>query len=168
MELLEPLGLDFKLVAIQLFGFLILWWMLKKFLFGRVVELIQKRGDEIKGAYEDNERVRDEVQALKADYEKKLQEAREEAAAIIQKATEQAEKAGQEIVESTRQEANQIKERGLAQIEQEKKKIVSEIRTDVINLSVEIARRLIAKSIAPDEAEKLTDDVIKQIGGISS
>ena len=74
-ELLEQLGLNFKLVFIQLVGFLLLYWLLKKFLFGRVMEMIQKRGDEISGAYENNEKTREEVTALKLQYEQKLKEA---------------------------------------------------------------------------------------------
>lgn len=166
-ELLEQLGLNFKLVFIQIIGFLLLYWLLKKFLFGRVMNMIQKRGDEIRSAYEENEKTRDTVNALKAEYDQKLQEARQAADAIVHTATQQAERAGQEIIEKTRQEADQIKARGLAEIEQEKKRVISEIRTDVVNLSVKIASQVIEKTIDPQEARKLTDDVIKQIGGLT-
>jgi F-type H+-transporting ATPase subunit b len=168
MEMLKPLGLNFKLLFIQFVGFMILFWMLKKFLFGRVVEMIQKRGDEIRGAFEANEKTRNEAQALKLDYEKKLQDARRDADELIQTARQKAEKAGQEIIEKTRQEANQLRDKGLAEIEQEKKRVISEIRREVVNLSVDIARRIIGKAIDPREAEKLTDDVIDKIGGMSA
>ncbi len=166
-ELLAPLGLNFKLLFIQLFGFLILFWLLKKFLFGRVMEMVQKRGDEIRSAYEENERTRDEVKSLQSEYQQKLQEARKEAEEIIQSATEKAEKAGQEIITKTRQEADDLRKRGLAEIEQEKQKVISEVRTDVVNLSVEIAKRLIEKSVEKQDAEKLADDVIKKLGGVT-
>jgi F-type H+-transporting ATPase subunit b len=166
-ELLDQLGLNFKLVFIQLVGFILLYWLLKKFLFGRVMEMIQKRGDEIKGAYEENEKIRDEASVLKAEYEKKLQDAKIEAESILHRATEKAEKAGQEIIEKTRLEAGLIRDRGLAEIEQEKRKVISEIRNDVVNISVEIASRIIEKTIKPDEAAKLTDEVIKKIGGMT-
>ncbi len=162
------LGFNLKLAGIQLFGFLLLFWLLKKFLFGRVMDMIQKRGDEIRGAYEENERMRNEASGLKVEYEKRLQEARQEAESLVQKATERAEKAGQEIIEKTRQEADQIKERGLAEIEQEKKRVVTEIRSDVVNLSVEIASKVIEKTLGPADAEKLADDVIKKVGGTAS
>jgi F-type H+-transporting ATPase subunit b len=166
MELLKPLGLNFKLLFIQFVGFMILFWMLKKFLFTRVLEMIQRRGDEIRGAFEANEKTREEAQSLKLDYERKLQEARKEAEQIIQASKLAAEKAGQEIIEKTRQEASQLRDRGLAEIEQEKKKVITEIRRDVVNLSVDIARRLIVKAVDQKEAEKLTDDVIAKIGGM--
>lgn len=166
-DLLEQLGLNFKLVFVQLVGFFLLYWLLKKFLFGRVVEMIQKRGDEIRGAYEGNEQTRNELNVLKNDYEKKLQDARQEADSIIQNATKKAEEASREIIEKTRVAANQIKEKGLLEIEQEKKKVISEIRSDVVNISVGIASRIIEKNIDSREAEKLSDDVITKMGGLS-
>lgn len=165
-ELLAPLGLNFKLLFIQLVGFLILFWLLKKFLFGRVMDMIQRRGDEIRSAYEENERTRDEVKQLQAEYQQKLQDARREAEAIVQRATDQASRAGQEIMDKTRQEADELRAKSLAAIEQEKKKVISEVRTDVVNLSVEIARRLLEKQIEPADAEKIADDVIARLGGV--
>lgn len=166
--LLDSLGFNYKLLFVQILGFLILFWLLKKFLFGRVLEMIQARGDEIRTTYETNEKTRNEVEALKAEYEQKLQEALKEAENIVQQAGERAEKAGQEIIEKTRREAEQIRERGLADIEQEKKRVIAEIRTEVVNLSVEIASRVIRKTIDAREAEGITDDVIKELGGLSA
>jgi F-type H+-transporting ATPase subunit b len=163
-ELLEQLGLNFKLVFIQLVGFILLYILLKKFLFGRVMEMIQKRGDDIRSAYEKNEETRDEVKSLKTEYEQKLLEARKEADVVIQTAKEKAEKAGQEIIEKTRQEAAQIRDKGLLEIKQEKKKVISEIRGDMVNISVEIASRILKKTISSGEAETLVDDVIKEVG----
>lgn len=167
MELLAPLGLNFKLVGIQLFGFIILFFLLKKFLWGRVLDMIQQRGDEIRKAYEENEKARDAAHELKAEYERKLQEAKQEAEAIVQKAVDRAEKAGQEVIEKTRQESDQIKERGLAEIEQEKSRVLSEIRTDVVELSMEIAKEVIEKTVDRKAAEELTDNAIKKLGGVS-
>lgn len=167
MELLKPLGLNFKLLFIQFIGFMILFWMLKKFLFGRIMDMIQRRTDEITGAYKSNEKVRDEVNALKVEYDQKLQEARKEAELVIQNAAQRAEKVGQEIVEKTRQEVAQLREKGLAEIEQEKKRVISEIRREVVNLSVDIARKIIEKAIEAKDAEKLTDEVIGKMGGVA-
>ena len=165
--LVQQLGLNFTLVGIQLFGFIILFLLLKKFLWGRVLEMIQKRGDEIRNAYEENEKNRNVANELKVEYEKRLQDAKKEAEAIVQLSVEKAEKAGQEVIEKTRQEADLIKEKGLAEIEQEKSRVLSEIRTDVVELSMEIAKDIIEKTVDKNVAEELTDGAIKKIGGVS-
>jgi len=166
-DLITALKINFKVLFTQFIGFMVLFWLLKKFLFGRVMDLIQSRTDEIRGAYDANEKTRQEVGSLKLQYEAQLQEARKEAEAIVQSSIQRAEKAGQEVIEKTRQEAAQIRDRGLADIEQEKKRVITEIRRDVVNLSVDIARKIIEKAVDTREAEKLTDDVINKIGGVS-
>jgi F-type H+-transporting ATPase subunit b len=166
-DLITALKINFKVLFTQFLGFMVLFLLLKKFLFGRVMDLIQSRTDEIRGAFDANEKTRDEVASLKLQYEQRLQEARKEAEAIIQSATQRAEKAGQEVIEKTRQEAAQIRDRGLADIEQEKKRVITEIRHDVVNLSVDIARKIITKAVDDKEAEKLTDDVINKTGGVT-
>jgi F-type H+-transporting ATPase subunit b len=165
-DILKQLGINFYLLFIQLVGFLILLWMMKKFLWGRVLDMIQNRTAEIKNAYDQNEQTRTEVDELKIEYEQKLQQARVEAESIVKDAVERAEQEARAVIEKTRSEAEQIRARGLADIEQEKKRVISEIRTEVIQVSVEIAGRLMARQIDSADVDRLTDEVISEIGGM--
>jgi F-type H+-transporting ATPase subunit b len=148
-DLITALKINFKVLFTQFVGFMILFLLLKKFLFGRVMDLIQTRTDEIRGAFDANEKTREEVASLKLQYEQRLQEARKE------------------VIEKTRRETAQIRDRGIAEIEQEKKRVITEIRRDVVSLSMEIARKIIDKAVDQKEAEKLTDEVINKIGGVT-
>lgn len=166
-DLITALKINFKVLFTQFIGFMVLFLLLKKFLFGRVLDLIQSRTDEIRGAFDANEKTRDEVASLKSQYEQRLWEARTEAEAIVDSATQRAEKAGQEVIDKTRQETARIRDRGLAEIEQEKKRVINEIRRDVVSLSVDIARKIIDKAVDEKEAEKLMDEAINKIGGVT-
>lgn len=165
-DILEQLGINFKLLFIQLLGFLILVWLMKKFLWGRVLDMIQNRTAEIKNAYDSNEKTRGEVNALKAGYEQKLQQARAEAETIVKSAIEQAEREGRDVIEKTRRDAEQIRLRALADIDHEKKKVIADMRTEVIHLSIEIAGRLLERQVDASDADRLTDAAISEIGGM--
>jgi len=165
-DILEQLGINFKLLFIQLLGFLILLWMMKKFLWGRVLDMIQNRTAEIKNAYDSNEKTRSEVIALKSEYEQKLYKARVEADAIVKSAVDQAEKEGRAIIEKSRIEAEQVRSRALADIDQEKKRVIAEMRIEVLRVSVEIAGRLLARQIDTADVGRITDEVISEIGGM--
>lgn len=165
-DILEQLGINFKLLFIQLLGFLILLWMMKKFLWGRVLDMIQGRTAEIRNAFDQNEKTRSEVIALKGEYEQKLQQARVEAELIVKSAVEQAEKDGRALIEKTRIEAEQVRSRALADIDQEKKRVIAEIRIEVLRVSVEIAGRLLARQIDTADVDRITDEVISEIGGM--
>jgi F-type H+-transporting ATPase subunit b len=168
MDSIAALGLKFKPLIVQVVGFLILFWILKKYLFGRISGMIQQRTDEITRTYEQNEKTAQDVQKLKAQYERQLEEIKEQADAVIQEATKKAAQAGQEILEKTRQEADQLRNKRLAELEQEKKKAIAEIRAEVIRLSVLLTTRLIKKTVDQPTAEKLADEVVRDIGGLPS
>lgn len=54
MDILNTLGINFKSIIIQGVGFLILLFVLKKFLFGKISAMIKARADEVKNTYEKN------------------------------------------------------------------------------------------------------------------
>jgi F-type H+-transporting ATPase subunit b len=168
MDAIAALGLKFKPLVVQLVGFLILFWILKKYLFGRVTDMIQSRGDEIKKTYEENEKTRAEVRELKEQYERRLNEIQEKADSVILEASKKATQAGQEILEKARREADLLRDKRLAELEQEKKKAITEIRAEVIKLSVLLTTRLIEKTVDQPTAEKLANDVMREIGSMPS
>ena len=168
MDAIAALGLKFKPLIIQIAGFLILFWILKKYLFGRIIGMIQERSDEIRRTYEQNEKTAEEARQLREQYAQQLAEVKEKADAIILEATKKAAEAGQEILDKTRREAEQLREKRLAELEQEKKKAIAEIRAEVVKLSMLLTARMIEKTIDRAAADKLADAVMRDMGGIPS
>ncbi len=98
MEFLNALGFNFKMVFMQAVGFLLLLFLLKKFLFGKIKDIIKARSDEIKETYKKSEDDRAEAENLKEEYQKKSLEADKEAEGKIQAAVESAKKYSNEII----------------------------------------------------------------------
>ncbi|MFQ6077589.1 MAG: F0F1 ATP synthase subunit B [Thermodesulfobacteriota bacterium] len=166
-EALTALGLNLKIIIIQALGFLILLWLLKKFLFGRVQGIVRRRREEIIESYEKNERARQELEELKKSYEAMVANIEDEARQKMEQAVKEAQKLGQEILTKTRQEAEEMRERAFFDINQEKKKALTEIRNEVITLSMQLTTKMIQKSIDQKTAEKLVDDFLGEFGGLA-
>jgi len=166
-EALSALGVNIKIVIIQALGFLILLWLMKKFLFGRIQGIMQKRREEVVEGYERNERARQELEELKNNYEARLANIESEATQKMEQAVKEAQKLAQEILTTTRQEADEIRERAVYDFNQEKKKALTEIRDEVVNLSMELTTKMIQKSMDKKTAEKLVDDFIGEFGGLN-
>jgi len=166
-EALSALGVNIKIVIIQAIGFLILLWLMKKFLFGRIQGIMQKRREEVLEGYERNERARQELEELKNTYEARLANIESEATQKMEQAVKEAQKLAQEILTTTRQEAEEMRERAIYDINQEKKKALTEIRDEVVNLSMELTTKMIQKSMDKKTAEKLVDDFIGDFGGLN-
>ena len=97
-DLLHNFGVDWKLLLAQVVNFAILFFLLKKFAYGPVLEILRKRREEIKKGIEmraEAEKTLGEVEEIKA---KTALEAQEEALALMKRTEETAEKRREEIV----------------------------------------------------------------------
>lgn len=166
-NLLEALGVNFKMVLIQAVGFLFLLLLLKKFLFGRIKDMIKARSDEIKDTYKKSDDVRSEAERLKGEYQRKVIQAEEEAEGKIQAAVVKANEISDEIVKEAHQTAANDRAKAQQGIEVERKKALAEVRNQVIDLTILSSTRLIQQSMQRKTAEKLVDNVIKEVGKMS-
>ncbi len=166
-NLLEALGVNFKMVIIQAAGFLLLLFLLKKFLFGKIKDVIKARADEIKDTYKKSEDDRSEAERLKVEYQQKAVKADEEAEAKIQVAVSKAKDISDEMMKDTRQAVADEKARAQLNIEIERKKALAEVRNQVVDLTILSTSKLIKQSTKRETAEKLVDDVITGVGNLS-
>lgn len=166
-NLLEALGVNFKMVLIQAVGFLFLLLLLKKFLFGKIKDMIKARSDEIKDTYKRSEDERSESERLKEEYQRKVIKAEEEAEGKIQAAVVKAKEISDGIIKDANQVAAYNKARAQQGIEVERKKALAEVRNQVVDLTILSSTRLIQQTMHRETAEKLVDDVIKGVGKLS-
>ena len=166
-NLLDALGVDFKMVFIQAVGFLILLVLMKKFLFGKIKDIIKSRADEIKGTYKKSEDDRAEAARLKEEYLQKAVKADEAAEAKIQAAVDKAKDVSDEMLKEAQQAVANEKARANQNIDLEMKKALAEVRNQVVDLTILSTSRLIKQSTKRETAEKLVDDVIKGVGNLS-
>ena len=167
MDIVNTLGIDFKSIIIQGVGFLILLFVLKKFLFGKISAMIKARTDEVKNTYEKTEKDRLAAEQLMQEYQKKLTDAEAEAARRVQEAINEGNRISENIVKHAKEEVEQIRVKAQESIEQERKKALTEIRNQVVTLSILASSKIIQQSISQKTAEKLVDDFIEEIGELS-
>lgn len=166
-NLLDALGVDFKMVFIQAVGFLILLVLMKKFLFGKIKDILKARADEIKDTYKKSEDDRAEAARLKEEYRQQAVKADEAAEAKIQAAVDKARDVSDEMIKEAHQAVVDEKARAQLNIEMERKKALAEVRSQVVDLTILSTSRLIKQSTKRETAEKLVDDVIKGVGKLS-
>ncbi len=155
MDALKALGIDIKLIIVQIVGFLILYWVLSKFLFGRVKAIITKRREDIAASYERNETERKNVEELKGEYGRKLSEIRVEAEKIINDGKAVAENVRKEMLDKASEETSQLLDKARDQIEKEKESAFMDLQDKVADLSVTIASKVVQKTLSQEDHLKL-------------
>ena len=109
-----------------------------------VNKALDTRADRIRGELDEARRLREEAQALLADYQKKRKDAEQEAAAIVEAAKREAEELAREAkarAEDYVTRRTAVAEQKIAQAERE---AVAEVRSSAVDLAVEAARTLLA------------------------
>ncbi|MBQ7822376.1 MAG: F0F1 ATP synthase subunit B [Clostridia bacterium] len=143
---------------------LILFLLMKKFLFKPVRKMMLDRENEVKELYDNAERSKADAAAIKADYESRLSNAKEEAEQIVKNATRSAALKSEEIIAEAHETASGIIARADKQIEAEKRNAENELKNEVSSLAVSIASKVIEKELDEKKHKELIDSFIEKMG----
>ena len=117
----------------------------------------------IRQSLADAEKARDELANVKEDTEKLLAEARTESQAIVTAGKKNAEKMKEEIVENAQSKSDALLADAKKQINLEKDRAIAEVKSEVVNLSIEVAQKLIKKNLSKEDNLKLINESLSSI-----
>lgn len=161
----EPfVSLNVWTAIFTLVNLLVLFIVMKKYLFGPVKKMIDERQQEIDDLYADANQSKADAAELKDQYETRLAEANEEKEEILRAAYRKAQLREEEILREAQDKAAQTMKRADAQIELEKKRALNEIKDDVSHMAVEIASAVLSRDIKGEEHSALIDSFIENLG----
>ena len=143
---------------------LILYLFLKKLAFVPLKNMIDSRQREIDDMYDDAEKSRADAEALRADYEERMGNAKEESEEIVKSAIRRAQLREEEILRDADKKAERVLERAEEQIELEKKRMIGEVKDEVSKMAVEIASAVIERDVSETEHKDLIDSFIDKMG----
>lgn len=146
----------------QLFAFLVLLALLKKFAWGPLLGIMKDREEHIANEIDSAEKSRIEANKFLEEQRELLKEARQEAQALIEGARKQGEQQREEIIVASRAESERMIESAKLQIEQQREQAVAAIREQVASLSVLVASKVIEKELSVEDQDKLIHDIIQE------
>ena len=161
----EPfVSLNVWTAIFTLVNLLVLFIVMKKYLFGPVKKMIDERQQEIDDLYADANQSKADAAELKDQYETRLAEANEEKEEILRTAYRKAQLREEEILREAQDKATQTLKRADAQIELEKKRALNDIKDEVSAMAVDIASAVLARDIKGEEHTALIDSFIENLG----
>ena len=161
-QLIEDFSLGLFVWQSLLFICLVL--LLRKFAWKPILNSVSEREEGIKNALAAAEDAKKEMQNISADSEKLLKEARAERESMLKEAREIKDKLIADSKEQAKVEGDKMITQAQAAIESEKKAAVADIKSQVANLSVEIAEKVIKEQLSDKSKQlKLVDDLLGDI-----
>ena len=168
MQLYQALiTLDGWTFLAQICNLMIQLVIFKKLLLNPVKKVIAERKAKADSQIADAEKLRTEAEAMKAEYEQNLQNARTEANQIVAAAQKTAAARSEELLGEARAQAAALKQKAEADIAQERKKAVNEAKDEIGGLATEIASKVVEREIKEADHKDLIDEFIKNVGEAS-
>lgn len=161
MELLTP---GSGLLFWQIVVFAALFFLLSKMAWKPILSSLKERETSIQTALDSAEKAKAEMASLKSDNEKLLKQAREERDHILRDAREAANRMHDQAQADAKKNADRIIQDAKAVINIEKQAALRDVRAQVAQFSLEVAEKLIKKTLANDKAQKdLVESFIKEL-----
>ena len=159
-SLLAP---NFGLIFWMALAFLTLLFLLSKYAWGPITAALAERETTIETSLTRAEKALAEAKQLAADNEKARREAELQAQQILRDAREAADASRAEQVEKTRAQIRQMQETAEAEIEREKQQALAELRSEVADLAIQAAEKILHENLDAGRQKKIVDDFIADL-----
>jgi F-type H+-transporting ATPase subunit b len=159
----DAFGVDLPKLAFQIINFLLLLYLLNRFLFKRVFALLDERQAKISKGLEDAEAAARDRELARAEREAAVAEARKEANEMIALANKIAEDTRNEILADAKAEAEKVSARAREEIVAEKDKAMAEIRGQVAELALAAAGKLVRREMDGPTQKRLVEEFLAEV-----
>lgn len=159
-------SVDFNLVnmLVQLTATLVLYFILRNFLYFPIKDLLNKRQDYIMKNVEDSEKNNLKSQVALRDYELKLKEAKKEANEIVDQAKKRADDIVNKSVSDAKEESRKIMEKADKELANKKSMAMDEMKGDMVNIAILAAEKLIGENISTKKDKEIIEKSIEEAG----
>ncbi len=155
---------DLGLLFWMLLAFLVVFFVLGKFGFPAIIEMVENRKKYIDESLAKAQEATERLANIKVEGEAILQEAREKQAQILKGAAITRDSIVEQAQEKAREEANRLVSDAKAEIEAQKQAALGEIRKQVAALSVEVAEKILRQKLSTDKAQMdLIDRMLDEV-----
>ena len=143
---------------------LTIFFVAKKFLFGPVMKMIEDRQKEIDDMYDAAGQEKLRAEEMRSAYEEKLSAAQQTSERLVKEATARGQAREEEILRQANAQAEAVRQKAEADIAREKKKALNDAKNEIADLAMEIAGKVVGRSLDDTDQSKLVDQFIEQLG----
>lgn len=155
---MDKLGINLGLLILQIIVFAIVFLTLSAWVYGPLVELISKRRQAIAQGLEDARAAAEARASAEKEADKIVAEAHVKASQIVREATERAEVAGRDVKHAADADAQQAREKARAEIDEDRNRILGDLRGQVAALSIAAAEKLVGEALDEKRQHALIDE----------
>lgn len=157
---MEALGINLNFLISQIINFVIILFILWRFVWNPLVKLMDQRKQRIQESLAEAERVRQEAAQEQAAFEKRLADERQKATAQMAEAAKQGQQVREEIVVAAQKESEQIVANAQRQATDMQAQALADARRQIADLAVLAAQKVIGSSMDEGRQRQLVNEFL--------
>jgi F-type H+-transporting ATPase subunit b len=163
MEIFTTFGVSWGKFIAQIILFLIVYWVLKKYAFGPILEVLNERRRRIEEGQHNAEKIKKQLAEAELRYQEVLRKANEEATRLIEEARATTDAHTQRQLQQAIKDAEGIIAKAHESISQERHKMVAEVKKEMVDLVVHTTAKVVGKVITPEDQKRLSEETSRQL-----
>jgi len=156
------IGINLPLLIAFIINFVILFALLSLFLYKPVMKMLDERSKRIKESVERAEATKEEYARAGEEVKKLISKAREEGQVLVSQAALVGERLKEEAKEGARKEAQAIIDRTRAELEEERDRIIDDLRREFVDISISAAEKVIKETLDRERHRRLIEETLEE------
>jgi F-type H+-transporting ATPase subunit b len=156
------LGVNLPLLVAFVINFIVLFVLLRLFLYKPVMKMLDERAKRTKDAMELAEATKKEFEQAKVEVQKQIEKGRQEAQAMLTQAMQVGERLKEDSRQEAQKQAQAIVDRTRAELEAERDKIVGDLRREFVDISISAAEKVIKETLDKEKHRKLIEETLRE------
>ena len=164
MQSLAVISLNLWQILISLCNLVILYLILKKFLFQRVKKVMAQRQEDLDKQYQQAARAEENALANQKKWEQTMSGAKQQADEMLRSAAARAERRSDQIVADAKERADGIVRQAESEAQLERRKAADEMKCELVDLSTQLAEKMLQREIRQQDHHDIIQAFVDQIG----
>jgi F-type H+-transporting ATPase subunit b len=162
-EMFAGLGLDLGKTIINI-GFFLFWiQIIRGYFYQPLADSMRERESELESTFSEAEDLRSKMTLMKSEYEARLVATEAEAREEIQSQIREAQDLRQKLMAEASAKADELMEKATQEIEQEKQRVLMDLRVRAVDMTLSAAEKLIGENMDTERNRKLVDEFIEKV-----
>ncbi len=163
LEILGTIGFDWRVASVNLVSFLIIYFILKKYVFEHIAQLIRNRQQTISEGIRNAHDAQDALERAQSESDMITQTAQQEAYNIVQAAQADAQIVANNAIEDAQAQAQDIINHAHQRGEDEIENMRKELRDSMVDIIINTASQAVQDNLTPDMQKKLVENTLKSL-----
>lgn len=155
---------ELQSMIITWMSFLLLYLILRKFLYNPVSNFLEARKEKIRSQMDDAKTLKEEAVKLRDDYELRINQAKKESQETIEAGRKRGEEIKEDIIAEAKKEAESIVEKAKREIQAEREKALLDVKMQAGEMAVLIASKIIEKDVDLASQQDLIEKFVDEVG----